>query len=134
MVTILSMLSSVAWAGVKRAVVAAIAAMALQAQAADWSSADIARQTAYTIVHVADWAQTRYIATHPEQYRERNPLLSEHPSVGQVNHYFAATLVAHYAITHFLPPAYRPIWQYGTITMQTYVVLHNRSVGIKFQW
>ena len=100
----------------------------------DWSREDVARQTAYTILHVADWAQSRYIAAHPDRFYETNGILGKHPSLGKVNTYFAATLIGHYAITALLPAKYRPVWQYGTITVEAYYVLHNNSLGIGFKF
>ena len=98
-----------------------------------WTQADWNRQFAYTVLDLADWAQTRYIATRP-QFHETNRFLGEHPSLGKVNNYFAATLAAHWLITDLLPSRYRPVWQYGTITFEAYFVLHNRSLGVGFKF
>ena len=100
----------------------------------DWSRTDWNRQLAYTALHIADWTQTRYIATHPEQYHELNPLLGTHPTLGYVNNYFALGLIGHWAITYMLPAHYRPIWQYGSIAVEGYFVLHNRSIGISMKF
>lgn len=48
---------------------------------------------AAAILTVADWAQTRYIAKNPNDYRELNPILGSHPSVGKVNIYFSTVLL-----------------------------------------
>jgi hypothetical protein len=103
------------------------------AHADDWTRTDTARQAAYTVLHLADWAQTRYIATHAN-FSETNVMLEERPSLGRVNNYFAATLIGHYAISAMLPAKYRPTWQYGTITIEAYCVLHNRAIGIGMQF
>jgi len=104
------------------------------AHAEEWSRADTARQAAYTALHLADWAQTRYITTHRQDFVETNAMLGERPSLGRINNYFAATLAGHYAISALLPTKYRPYWQYGTITIEAYFVLHNRAIGIGFQF
>lgn len=97
----------------------------------DWTNADTARETAYTVLHIADWGQTRYIAKNPQFY-EQNPLLGEHPSVGRVDTYFISGLIAHTAISYALPPKYRRIWQYIGIVMEGGVVAHNTSIGVRF--
>jgi len=40
---------------------------------AEWSTADKTRQAAYTALHIADWAQTRYIVH--SGHHEKNPIL-----------------------------------------------------------
>lgn len=40
-----------------------------------------------------DWLQTRYIARHPDQFHELNPLIGRHPSIGRVNVHFLSILL-----------------------------------------
>lgn len=102
------------------------------ARAADaWSRQDVALQATYAVLHVVDWGQTRYIAGHPEEFYEHNPILGRHPSEGEVNAYFAGTLVAHTLVTHFLPAKYRPWWQGVTIAVEGAAVGWNFNAGIK---
>lgn len=113
---------------------------AVNAEAAgDWTKEDVALEAVYATLHVADWAQTRYIAAHPERYWERNPILGRHPSDSEVNLYFGATLLAHAAVTHLLPTEAsafgatwnpRRVWQGVTIGAQAAVVGWNISLGI----
>jgi len=93
---------------------------------AGWSKQEIGLEVAYTVLHVADWGQTRYIAGHPAEparskpfdgkrvepgtvrpakdgYEEINPILGRHPSKSKVDLYFGANLLAHWIIADLLP-------------------------------
>lgn len=99
-----------------------------QAIALDGDS--LTRQLAYTGLHIADWQQTRRIAGSGGKWIELNPILGERPSQARVNRYFAATLVAHWAISYSLPKEWVREWQVGTIALQAIVVKHNYQLGI----
>ena len=106
--------------------------IAIAAEDNRWTGKDTAWQTAYTVLHIADWGQTRYIAKHPERFNERNAILGDHPSTRKVDAYFATTLVAHTAISYVLPVKYRRVWQAVTIAVEGNAVAHNMKIGIKF--
>ena len=36
----------------------------------EWTSADSYRETTFQVLNIIDWGQTRYIAQHPDQFRE----------------------------------------------------------------
>lgn len=95
-----------------------------------WSKQDIALEGAVIALLAVDWAQTRYISTHPDQFYERNPLLGEHPSRKNVDLYFAGAVAAHIAITHFLPAIWRPGLQVPLIVLQFGAVTRNNQIGI----
>ncbi len=99
-----------------------------------WSDADLARQGIFTAVELVDWAQTRYLAKHPDRYHEINPFLGKHPSVGRVDTLFALSLIANAGVTWVLPSRYRPYWQYGRIGIEVVLVAHNAHVGIKMDF
>lgn len=86
-----------------RAFVLALALLALPAHARDWTDEEIAWGTAAAVAHVIDWGQTRYIARHPDQWCELNPVLGEHPSLGGVNRYFLASGALMFAAAHYMP-------------------------------
>lgn len=96
----------------------------------DWSRADSYREAAYLTLHTMDWAQTRNIARNPAYY-EQNSILGKHPSVSQVNQYFAATAALQFAVAYYLPPEYRKAFQYITLGIEFGAVTHNISLGIK---
>lgn len=118
----------------------------------DWTKEDTYRQTALAALLVTDWAQTRWIVKNPQTTMqpssatgrpgpmqitsrvEGNPILGEHPSIGKVNNYFAASLVGHAAIAYLLPPELRNVWQYGWLLLEADAVVHNRSAGVKFNF
>lgn len=103
----------------------------LPARAADpWSRADIIRETAVVTVSTADWLQTIEL-TQRMGRPELNPLLGPHPTRGEINRYFAASILLHVAITRALPARFRPAWQYGSIGWELAIVGHNASVGIR---
>jgi len=108
-----------------------------------WTTGDTVRQGALTALLVADWAQTRHMATH--SCPESNPtcavpfgegggahaFIGSHPSVGQVNNYFAASVIGHAAISYMLPRGWREGWQYVWIGIEAQTVRTN-YVGIKY--
>ena len=77
-----------------------------------------------------DWAQTRKIANNPDDYHEHNPILGKHPSTGEVDVYFTASIAAHMAVSMVLPPEYRKWWQYVFIGVQAAAVGSNISIGL----
>ena len=94
-----------------------------------WTEADTRRQLVYTTLHVIDWGQTRYIATHDKFY-ETNPILGKYPSTQDVDGYFAATLAGHTLVSYLLPPKYRKWWQIIWIGAEFKTVAGNYSAGI----
>lgn len=102
--------------------------------ASDWTDKDTAWQAAYLILHAADWGQTLYIAKHPNEYWEVNPLLGEHPSVRRVNTYMATSAIVHTAIAYTLPPVWRRRWQAVTVGIKAGVVGYNYSIGLKMDF
>jgi len=100
----------------------------------DWSVADRNREIAYFTLDAADWLQTRYIATHPDGYGELNPILGRHPSLGKVNMYFAGGSVAQFVVADVLPERWRKPWQILNISVESWCVGKNLSIGIRFQW
>ena len=103
--------------------------------AGDWSPSDTKREVAYLTLHIIDWAQTRDIARNPREGRkESNPILGPAPSVGEVNSYFMATGLGHLAISYLLPSNPRFMWQGFTITIEAFVIGHNYSAGVGFDF
>jgi hypothetical protein len=104
------------------------------AYADEWTMADTVREATYLALHVADWSQSHYIADHPSEYHETNPILGRHPSSDNVNIYFAATALIHPLISYVLPSPYRQWWQYITIGVEAVTVGNNARLGIGFSW
>lgn len=96
-----------------------------------WTEDDVARQAAYLALHITDWQQSQEIAKHPEKYTEGNPLLDQHPSVEEVNKYFAVTAVLHTGTVWALPRKYRPAFQWFWIGVEGAAVGINYRAGIR---
>jgi len=83
---------------------------------------------------VLDWAQTRYIADHPDNHIETNTILGPHPTSGDVNRYFISSIIEANAIYYFMPDSWKPFLS-GLYIKQRYdAVTTNRELGIKFQF
>ncbi|MDD5053440.1 MAG: hypothetical protein PHO27_11965 [Sulfuricurvum sp.] len=68
-----------------------------------WDKTDIALATTSIAVNFCDWRQTHEISDHPDRWRERNPILGDHPSGEKVDLVFAAALVGELLVAHVLP-------------------------------
>lgn len=116
--------------------------VSLTSFAADkWTTEDTAWQVSAMALIVGDWGQTRYIAQHPIEYPESNPILGKHPRQGTVNLYFLGVLMVHPVVSYLLPAKAnvfgfdinpRRIWQAGTIGLEVYCVGSNAKAGIGF--
>lgn len=108
-----------------------------------WTTGDTVRQGIVTALLIVDWSQTHYMATHncpsamPNCYvtfREdgnARAFVGSHPSVGQINNYFALAAVGHAAISYMLPRGWRDGWQYVWIGIETQTVRTN-YIGMKY--
>jgi hypothetical protein len=101
---------------------------------AEITTTDIMLEGTWIGLHTIDWMQTRYIAIHPDQYEELNPVLGHHPGIGKVNAYFAAGMVLHPLVSYLLPKPYRTWWQGITIGMSGACVGKNLSIGVRMKW
>jgi len=113
-----------------------------------WDTTDKVLGATALAFTVADWAQTRYIAQNPcinagggtdcaDPYREAGlarHFIGEHPSTGQVDRYFAGTLVVWSLAAHYLPSAYRKWFLAGITVYELRVVAHNRSIGLRMEF
>jgi hypothetical protein len=81
-------------------------------------------------LHTIDWGQTLHISDNPNEFRETNFLLGEHPSRGNVTEYFIATGIGHILITHILPTEWRKYWQWSTIALEIGCTANNYKLGI----
>ena len=118
---------------------AAAALMAGCSTSSTWRPVDTAREAVWMGVTLIDYGQTLNIASHPERWEEKNPILGKHPSRSQVNAYFAASALFHPAVSAVLPTDacvgpicdWRAAWQWMTISVEAGVVGHNYSLGVK---
>lgn len=96
-----------------------------------WTQEDTKYQTAFIATALVDWGQTLYIASNPDDYKESNVFLGDHPSRDKVNMYFPCAIALHTAVAYVLPDKYRRYWQLFWIGYETGMVVHNTSIGIK---
>jgi hypothetical protein len=99
-----------------------------------WSKQDYALEATWQVIHLMDWGTTLDITRHPDQYKELNPILGEHPTREEVNLYMFSGALLHAGVTHILPPKYRPYFQGITIGMSGVCVLNNLSVGLQIKF
>lgn len=95
-----------------------------------WSEEDKSLQRAYYFVLAIDWAQTRYIAKHPQDYHETNRLLGVHPSTREVDRYFLSVGLLQLGIAHVLPPGWRRVFQHFVISQHYTAAENNYQLGI----
>jgi len=115
----------------------------------DWSDDDKEREATWLTFTVIDWLQTRNATkercTNPYKNCEERGLASifigNHPSIGQVNNYFAATIIAHIKIVDLLPQKNvkipfinRSTFQLTTISFEIYCDYHNYKLGISAEF
>lgn len=101
---------------------------------AEWDTTDKVLGAAATTALVVDWGQTRYIAKNPQSFEDRNKLLGKHPSTGQVDLYFASSILGTLLIADWLSPTNRK-WFLGTITaVELVVTSRNQQIGIKLSF
>lgn len=87
-------------------------------------------QGTYLTVHAIDWRQTRYIAKHPDEFSETNPLLGENPSTSKVDNLMLSIALLHTGITKSLPSEHRMYWQMFTLGFKVGYVEKNIYLGI----
>jgi hypothetical protein len=82
--------------------------------------------------HAADWNQTLQIARNPNSYYERNVVLGSHPSVSQVNAYFAVSAISLLVLSQYLSPQDRTVLLGAWTAIEVYAVGRNRvSLGLR---
>jgi hypothetical protein len=103
------------------------------ASAADWETTDTLLLSSALTMTAVDWAQTRYIARHPE-YHEKNPALGSNPSVGKVDRYFGSAMIGTVGLAMLLPSTQRRWFLGGLLIVETAVVVNNHQIGIKAEF
>lgn len=96
-----------------------------------WTKDQVIMQGIVSSLNVIDWGQTLDITERHDEYYEINPMLGKHPDRGEVNRYFACSMVLKVLITHLLPSKYRAYWLGGNILISGYLVDHNYRVGLR---
>lgn len=79
-----------------------------------------------------DWRQTQVIAMNPGRWRELNPVLGEHPSIGQVNRHFLWNGLLMSGIAYCLPSTWRKGYLVAVTAVEVSFARHNYNLGIRF--
>jgi hypothetical protein len=88
----------------------------------------------FLVTEGVDWAMTRYISDNPNNFSEMNPILGEHPTIGEVDRYFSTCILGTYLITKALPDRLREPFLLSGIVFEVMVVKHNYELGVKFKF
>ncbi len=116
-----------------RALMLAILLIAWPVSARDWTGEEIGWGAAAAAVRLADWAQTRNIVRNPDRFREVNPIIGEHPSMGRVDGVFILGSALLFAAAHYFPEYRRSILQVYVV-IGSGVVARNASIGVKMSF
>lgn len=117
----------------------------------EWTKADTGMQLLFTALLEVDRQQTNWIIANPyfggTFHRETNPIIGEDASPARVNTYFAACAVGHAIVAYYIPVVVkavtgnddiakysRTLWQSTWIAVQSSVVDHNYSVGVRTEF
>jgi hypothetical protein len=79
---------------------------------------------------IVDWGQTRYIAQHPDAYKETNPHIGLHPSTKRVNAYFAGYTAGTLLLANWLGPTNRKLLLGGMAIYELQLIGRNYSIGV----
>lgn len=113
---------------------AAVLTFSPKASAEPWDTGDKVLGVAAVTTLVIDWGQTRYIAKHPDKYREKNKILGEHPSVGRVNTYFVCYIAGTLLVADWFSPNNRKGFLMGLTIVEFSVTQKNKSIGVKWEF
>jgi hypothetical protein len=96
-----------------------------------WSGSDIVLAGAFTTTLLLDASQTRGLARGGwDRFREANPLLGPHPSVGRINAYTAIAGLTVLGAAAIVPTRARP-WLLGAaLLVEAFTVARNAREGI----
>jgi len=99
-----------------------------------WTKEQALLQGVMSSLNIIDWGQTLDIADKPNEYYETNPILGKRPDRGEVNRYFASTMMLKVLITHLLPFEYRKYWLGLNIIVSGYCVQNNYRIGLRVNY
>jgi hypothetical protein len=93
------------------------------------------QEVAYQTLHVIDTAQTLEIARHPDEFRETNLTMGDHPTTARVIGWSVTLGAVHYVVSDFLlahemPKTYAA-WQLVTIGATAQDVRSNYRIGLR---
>ena len=108
--------------------------VSLAIRADDWTKADTARQTAYSVLLGLDMLTTLDIKNHDDTHENgviTRQLLGRNPETLPTVTYFAAVGVLNYAVARNLPKEWRPTWQTISAVFAGGHVINNWRIGLR---
>src|SRR6266704_3751134 len=109
-----------------------IAAQRAQKDDRSWNTSHIALASAFSVALWIDASQTREAMRRG--YRETNPILGPHPSVGQVNTYTAVAALTVLGAAAVVPARVRP-WLLGVaLAVETFAIAGNMRQGVALKF
>lgn len=104
-------------------------------RADEWRTSDTWREVGWQILNAVDEQQTEHIARNPDKYEEvgiARKFIGAHPTVEQVQVYFIASAIVHYAqsrlLREYAPNGWSEAFQYFTFGYQYNTVSRNVQV------
>jgi len=94
---------------------------------------DYMMEATWQFLNIVDWRQTRVIVTS-DKYYEGGGVLNKHPTMREVNGYFATMSLIHFGGINLLPKPWKRSVQMAMIGVRLGVVLHNYSIGVRWRW
>lgn len=83
---------------------------------------------------VIDYLQTREVAKNPDKYKEVGLLISDQPTMREVNQVYAVQLAGHYALDRYFKGDAKLIYNSMMIGSRLIAVIYNRRIGITIEW
>lgn len=104
----------------------------LPCYATEWSSVEKLGFSSFVVLEVVDVGQTIRMKRHSEQYKEKNPLYGDDPSIGKVVLVKTLTTSLVYWAVDESSPVSRKVILGLADAIQLSVVAHNYQVGLRF--
>ena len=114
------------------------------AHAEEWTKTDYALLGGAMTLLVVDWGQTRDLVRRPycvrnipscqTNYYERNNLIGEDPSIGNVDKYFTVAILGTIGLAYLLPQTYRRYFLGGVIVLEGFWVGRNHHIGLRAEF
>lgn len=101
---------------------------------AEMTKSDVALMSTYSVLHIIDWGQTRYISHNGDRYYEMNPILGKHPSTDKVDAYMISTFLGMWALAYVIPEPYKKFFIGSGIVLEGGLAIHNNNIGIKIDF
>lgn len=98
-----------------------------------WTKEQKVMQGASIVLRTMDWGTTLDMVDRPEYY-EANPVLGKHPSKGNINTYFAASMLLNYVLADYLPSKTRTYWLGLNIAISAVCVGNNYNIGLRMNF